>query len=196
MFKQAAVQGIPVIAASGDSGAYDINRNVPYPDCSTLLTVDYPAADPYVLAAGGTSLPNASLHKHGTVSQPYERPWGGDYLKDYITKYYGLGLYYSTYLPEGGGGGVSVRFGPSELPERPDGRADVRHRAVAAVRPGHHRRRLCGLLGPGAERGRPQPARRRAQCRPGQRLRAAVRRRLPKAAGAAPASWRRSSTAS
>ena len=110
VFRQAAVQGIPVIAASGDSGAYDINRNVPYPDCSTLLTVDYPAADPYVLAAGGTSLPNVSQHRFALVSQPYERPWGGDYMKDYITKYYGLGLYYSSYLPEGGGGGVSVRF--------------------------------------------------------------------------------------
>ncbi len=110
VFKQAAVQGIPVIAASGDAGAYDINRSLPYPDCSALLTVDYPASDPYVFAAGGTSLPNVSLHRHGTVTQPYERPWGGDYMKDYITKYYGLGLYYNQYLAEGGGGGVSVRF--------------------------------------------------------------------------------------
>ena len=110
VFKQAAVQGIPVIAASGDSGAYDINRNVPYPDCSALLTVDYPSSDPYVLAAGGTSLPNVSRHRYAYVTQPYERPWGGDYMKQYITDHYGLGLYYSAYLPEGGGGGVSVRF--------------------------------------------------------------------------------------
>jgi subtilase family serine protease len=110
VFKQAAVQGIPVIAASGDAGAYDVNSNVPYPDCSALLTVDYPASYPYVLAAGGTSLPNVSQHKFATVAQPYERPWGGDYMKDYITKYYGLGLYYNEYLAEGGGGGVSVRF--------------------------------------------------------------------------------------
>jgi hypothetical protein len=32
-------------------------------------------------------------------------------MKDYITTHYGLGQYYSSYLPEGGGGGVSVRFG-------------------------------------------------------------------------------------
>ena len=110
VFRQAAAQGIPVIAASGDAGAYDINRDLPYPDCSLLLTVDYPASDPNVLAAGGTSLPNVSQHKFALVSQPYERPWGGDYMKDYITKYYGLGLYYADYLSEGGGGGVSVRF--------------------------------------------------------------------------------------
>jgi len=128
VFKQAAVQGIPVIAASGDSGAYDINRNVPYPDCSTLLTVDYPAADPYVLAAGGTSLPNVSPHKHGTVTQPYERPWGGDYMKDYITTWYGLGLYYTSYLPEGGGGGVSVRFA---RPSYQNGLAGVQNSASA-----------------------------------------------------------------
>ena len=109
-FKQAAVQGIPVIAAAGDSGAYDINRDYPYPDCSTQLTVDYPAADPNVLAAGGTSLPNVSAHKHGNVTQPYERPWGDDYMKPYITQYYGLNLYYNEYLAGGGGGGVSVRF--------------------------------------------------------------------------------------
>jgi len=110
IFRQAAVQGIPMIAASGDSGAYDINGVLAYPDCSVLLSVDYPASDTYVLAAGGTSLPNVSQHKYATVSQPYERPWGGDYMKDYITKYYGVGLYYAEYLNEGGGGGVSVRF--------------------------------------------------------------------------------------
>ena len=128
VFKQAAVQGIPVIAASGDAGAYDINRNVPYPDCTTLLTVDYPAADPYVLAAGGTSLPNVSPHKHGTVTQPYERPWGGDYMKNYITQWYGLGLYYADYLAEGGGGGVSVRFA---RPSYQSGLAGVQNSASA-----------------------------------------------------------------
>jgi kumamolisin len=110
VFLQAAAQGIPVIAAAGDAGAYDINRGYPYPDCSALLTVDFPAADPYVLAAGGTTLPNTVVHKHGPVTVTQERPWGWDYLKDYIVTYYGQSLYYASYFAVGGGGGVSVDF--------------------------------------------------------------------------------------
>jgi len=110
VFQQAAVQGIPVIAASGDAGAFDINRSLPYPSCSTLLGVDFPAADPLVLAAGGTTLPNTSPHKYGPVTVPTERAWGWDYLKDYIVTHYGTDLYYSDYLASGGGGGVSALF--------------------------------------------------------------------------------------
>lgn len=110
IFQQAALQGIPIIAASGDAGAFDINRAYTYPDCSTLLSVDFPAADPNVLAAGGTTLPNTYTHKYGDVTETAERAWGWDYLKDYIVTYYGTGLYYSSYLLVGGGGGVSVDF--------------------------------------------------------------------------------------
>ncbi|MYM21054.1 peptidase S53 [Duganella sp. FT135W] len=110
VFQQAAVQGIPVIAASGDAGAFDINRSLPYPHCSTLLGVDFPAADPLVLAAGGTTLPNTAPHKYGPVTVPTERAWGWDYLKDYIVTHYGTDLYYSSYLASGGGGGVSSLY--------------------------------------------------------------------------------------
>jgi subtilase family serine protease len=110
IFEQAALQGIPIIAASGDAGAFDINRSYPYPACSTLLSVDFPAADPTVLAAGGTTLPNTTAHKFGSVTVATERAWSWDYLKDYIVTYYGTGLYYGSYLVVGGGGGVSVNF--------------------------------------------------------------------------------------
>jgi subtilase family serine protease len=110
VFLQAAAQGIPVIAASGDAGAYDINRSYAYPGCTPQLTVDHPASDPLVLAAGGTTLPNATPHLHGTVTVTQERAWAWDYLKDYIIKYYGQTLYYGSYFPVGGGGGVSVNF--------------------------------------------------------------------------------------
>ena len=111
VFLQAAAQGIPVIAASGDAGAFDINRGLPYPACTTLLGVDFPAADPLVLAAGGTTLPNTTPHKYGDVTVPTERAWGWDYLKNYIVTHYGTDLYYSDYLAVGGGGGVSAMFG-------------------------------------------------------------------------------------
>jgi len=108
VFEQAAAQGIPVIAAAGDAGAFDINRTYTYPDCTTLLTVDFPAVDTGVLAAGGTTLPNTVQHKHGPVTVATERAWGWDYLKDYIVTYYGTDLYYDSYFTVGGGGGVSV----------------------------------------------------------------------------------------
>lgn len=110
VFLQAAAQGIPVIAASGDSGAYDINRNYVYPGCTPQLTVDYPAADPLVLAAGGTTLPHTQPHLYGSITIPQERAWAWDYLRDYIVKNYGQTFYYANYFPVGGGGGVSVNF--------------------------------------------------------------------------------------
>lgn len=48
IFKQAAAQGISVFAAAGDNGSSDGTSN---PD-----TADFPSSDPYVLAAGGTTL--------------------------------------------------------------------------------------------------------------------------------------------
>ena len=111
LFLQASSQGIPVIAAAGDAGAFDINRGYDYPDCTTLLTADSPASDPLVLAAGGTTLPNTVQHHYGPVTVPSERAWGWDYLRDYIVTYYGNSLYYHSYYTVGGGGGVSVSYG-------------------------------------------------------------------------------------
>ncbi len=110
LFLQAASQGIPVISATGDAGAFDINRAYTYPDCSTLLTVDFPAADPLVLGAGGTTLPNTVQHKYGPVIETAERAWGWDYLRDYIVGNYGNAIYYAEYYTVGAGGGVSVNY--------------------------------------------------------------------------------------
>ncbi len=110
IFLQAAVQGIPVIAAAGDAGAYDINRSFAYPACTTLLSVDFPASDPFVLSAGGTTLPHVQQHLHGSVTIPTERAWAWDYLRNYIVQFYGQTLYYSDYFAVGGGGGVSIDF--------------------------------------------------------------------------------------
>jgi subtilase family serine protease len=128
IFEQAAAQGIPVIAAAGDAGAFDINRSYTYPACTTLLSVDFPAADPFVLAAGGTTLPNTVQHKFGPVTVTTERAWGWDYLKNYIVTYYGSDLYYADYYTVGGGGGVSVNYA---LPSYQTGLTGVQKSASA-----------------------------------------------------------------
>lgn len=65
IFKEAAVQGIAIFAASGDNGAYD-NPNSQKP------SVNYPASDPYVTAVGGTTL---VIRGNGT--RDLESAWSG-----------------------------------------------------------------------------------------------------------------------
>lgn len=50
LFAQAVLQGISVVAATGDTGANDCTDGRPNP------SVDYPASDPFVVAVGGTVL--------------------------------------------------------------------------------------------------------------------------------------------
>jgi subtilase family serine protease len=59
LFLRAAVQGRTLFAASGDGGAYDINNDFgcspqSNPSCSLTLSVNNPASDPAITAAGGT----------------------------------------------------------------------------------------------------------------------------------------------
>ncbi|MGC8631935.1 MAG: S53 family peptidase [Thermoprotei archaeon] len=56
LFKQAALEGITLVASSGDDGA---NNSLGFPN------VNYPASDPYVLAVGGTNL-TLSTSQYGT----------------------------------------------------------------------------------------------------------------------------------
>jgi kumamolisin len=64
IFQKAAALGISVVAASGDSGAFDCGQNV--------LGVNYPASDPLVTAIGGTTLAvDDSGHRVG------EQAWQG-----------------------------------------------------------------------------------------------------------------------
>lgn len=122
---RAALQGQSVFAAAGDGGAYDVNDDLgcygPYSakvkdSCALTVTVDYPASDPAITAAGGTTLPgvqefclDAACTDIYSVNVPHERVWGWDYL---------LGLCSALDLDPiscgifgaGGGGGVSVIF--------------------------------------------------------------------------------------
>jgi len=111
---QAALQGQSVFAAAGDAGAYDANDGQLPPDYSLALSVDNPASDSFITAAGGTTLAGPesyALPNGGTfnVTIPHERVWSWDYLEplcadlklDNIT----CGIF-----PVGSGGGVSFEF--------------------------------------------------------------------------------------
>lgn len=107
IFAEAAAQGISTFASAGDDGAYDTNSVAPYPAYSKILTVDSPAADPYVIAAGGTTIAADIQRKYGVVHVPTEQVWGWDYFNPYLIANYG-NAFKDYYFSVGGGGGVSV----------------------------------------------------------------------------------------
>lgn len=117
---RAGIQGQSVFTAAGDSGAYDADRdfNYCYPaSCSDPLTVDYPASDPAITAAGGTTLPGiqsyclnaACTPPYFNVNVVYERAWSWDYL-DRLCAKLGYDPVSCGIFPTGGGGGVSILF--------------------------------------------------------------------------------------
>ena len=115
IFLQAALQGQSLFAASGDAGAYDANDGglLP-PDFSLALSVDNPASDPYITAAGGTTL--AGVQTFGlpnnqtfSVDVPNERVWSWDYLVP-LCDDLGLDPIDCGIFPVGSGGGVSFEW--------------------------------------------------------------------------------------
>ncbi len=114
LFMQSAAQGVPISASSGDEAAFDLNYSgaYPYPTYSTVVSLDYPSSSPYIVSAGGTTLPTTLTLSHGNIVIPYERPWAWDYILDYLVSYSATGqsTYYKSDFPVGGGGGVSVMY--------------------------------------------------------------------------------------
>ena len=107
---QAALQGQSMFSSAGDDGAYDASRVFPQPQFSTVLAVDNPASEPFITAAGGTTLPGPqSFGSLGTVNINQEQVWGWDYLTP-ICAEIGLDPVSCGIFPGGGGGGVSVFF--------------------------------------------------------------------------------------
>ncbi|GLQ49522.1 protease pro-enzyme activation domain-containing protein [Dyella flava] len=112
IFLEAAVQGQSLFAAAGDSGAYDTVRDFGYAPgpgnyTSAPLTVDSPASDPYITAAGGTTTPYSYSFNGGPVeSITQESVWGWDYIQNYFNTYVGPNVI--DLFSVGGGGGVSV----------------------------------------------------------------------------------------
>jgi kumamolisin len=116
LFTQAALQGQSMYAAAGDAGAYDANDSqsiYPLPDFSKTLSVDSPASQPFLTAAGGTTLPGLQtfgLPDGSTYSLTIatEQAWGWDYLKQLCVLIGFPDPVDCGIFPVGGGGGVSV----------------------------------------------------------------------------------------
>jgi len=112
---EAAVQGQSFFAATGDSGAYDTVRGLGFGTTpgtyNAPLTVDSPASDPFMTAAGGTTTPfTFRFHHHGVAgpiaSITKESVWGWDYIQNYFDTNFGPGII--NVFSGGAGGGVSV----------------------------------------------------------------------------------------
>lgn len=128
---EAAAQGISVFAAAGDSGAFDINDAFNDP-VANVLTVDYPASDPAITAAGGTTTPMTFNLGGGApdlvVSR--EQVWGWDYLENYFVQVLGPDFVHA-FFPVGGGGGVSVFWGAPDYQSHTQGiRRTEAHQSV------------------------------------------------------------------
>ena len=108
---EGAAQGQSFFAAAGDAGAYDINNAqiAPIPQYSEQLSVDAPASDPTITAAGGLTI-NATIPGIASLGCPaipiaQQQVWGWDYLLNAWGSC--LGLTTADLFPVGGGGGVS-----------------------------------------------------------------------------------------
>ena len=115
-FLELAAQGTSTFIAAGDAGAFDINRSgfdmSNGQPSSNTLTVDHPAADPAVTAAGGTTTPVSLMFRGATTPLvvPTEQVWGWDYIQNFFVAQFGA-QFQNFVFPTGGGGGVSVEFG-------------------------------------------------------------------------------------
>jgi subtilase family serine protease len=113
VFMQAAAQGQTLIAAQGDAGAFEANREFPLPYFQPVLSVGAPAVSPWITSAGGTTLPGEQHYvvdgKPFVIDIPAERAWGLDYMTDLCAAIgfdpAGCGIW-----GVGGGGGVSSYF--------------------------------------------------------------------------------------
>lgn len=115
---EGAAQGQSYFTSAGDDGAYDVNdsQNSPVPLYSEQLTVDAPANDPAITAAGGTTVavtePGIPAYGCPDITITQEQVWGWDYIvNDWGGCLAALGLTPQDLFPVGGGGGVSSFWG-------------------------------------------------------------------------------------
>ena len=118
VFLEMALQGQTIYAASGDSGAFDTVRGCPFygvpsatsPVCNAPYSVDHPASDPLVTAAGGTTLPFSVTLRDGIVlSVAQEQAWAWDYISgEAAAQGKGSAIPVPEVFSVGDGGGVSA----------------------------------------------------------------------------------------
>jgi kumamolisin len=116
LFTQAAIQGQSMFASSGDYGAYDELNSLPSAPSTGqpysyngVLSVDDPAMQRYVTAAGGTTLPGTQTYSNGnggtiSINVPTEQAWSWEYLAPLCIA---AGSPGNCNFPIGSGGGVS-----------------------------------------------------------------------------------------
>lgn len=119
LLAQAALQGQTWFASSGDYGAYDSANSLPLGPSAgqpysfnPVLSVDDPAMQRYITAAGGTTLAGTqsySLPSGATlnITVQQEQAWGWDYLQPLCNAFGQNAIECGTY-PIGSGGGVSI----------------------------------------------------------------------------------------
>ncbi|HEV3382191.1 MAG TPA: S53 family peptidase [Trebonia sp.] len=106
-FLEYAAQGQSSFIAAGDSGAYDATGDAG----TTNLSVDSPGSSPYVTDAGGTTnawtgtVSNTAGTQTASVSVPFQRDWGWDYLWAPLAQVSGESYADSALANLGGGGG-------------------------------------------------------------------------------------------
>ena len=115
LFVVAALQGQSLFSAAGDSGAFDTVRDFGQGDgFTTPLSVDYPASDSAMTAAGGTTLPGPQMFRTPggilTIDNPVERVWAWDYLEPLCAALGISNLFDCGIFSVGTGGGVSSFF--------------------------------------------------------------------------------------
>lgn len=210
-FLELADQGQSLFDAAGDAGAYDDSDELP----TTNLDVDTPADSPYATAAGGTTLPwtGAVTGPDGsvTVTVPNQRAWGWDYLWPALATVNDTSYADAAFANAAGGGGGYSAVEPEPSYQREVSGTSNYH-AVQYLTPTDYQVIEPGLIEPTEWNITSTPPLVWTRVRPGgatcprTRIRSTVtcftsRRSWPsasrrcRAAGAAPASLRRSSMA-
>ena len=121
LLAQAALQGQTWFASSGDYGAYDSANSLPIvpspgqpASFNPVLSVDDPAMQRYITAAGGTTVAGTQTYTGPTgalinITIKQEQAWGWDYLQPLCNAFGQTPIECGTY-PIGSGGGVSIYF--------------------------------------------------------------------------------------